>query len=433
MSDTALHKQLIRRGLFRIKPGLQRVRAICTALGNPQNAVPVIHIAGTNGKGSVAACLESILRHAGYRTGLYISPHLRDVRERIQIDRRPITGARFDALAERLLQAEREADLTLTYFEFLTVMAYQAFADSQVDVAVVETGMGGRWDATNIVSHPILTMITSIGLDHTQWLGPTESAIATEKAGILKPKAPLVSGVRGTGAAVIRVAANRLGIAYLEIDKDFKAATDKIVWHLGRQTVRYKSKAQTCRFETALLGNYQADNVGVTLAGIELLNQQGWVIADDAIREGLANVSWPGRFELSSADSGVRILFDGAHNPPAMKRFLNSLQESPWRDVPKIFVFGVYRDKDYVSLLRLIEPHADRILFCSLSGSRTLPARDAAAAWTKSGGRIVNDPATALQTAIHIAKREELIVVTGSLALVGQLHRQPVKRVPCPA
>src|SRR5258708_7130413 len=297
MDYAALINRLSRRGLFRIKPGLDRVRQVLADLGHPQDAVPSIHIAGTNGKGSVAASLESVLRHAGLRTGLYTSPHLRDVRERIQIDRQPISLSAFRTTAQALFNAERRTGITLTYFEFLTVMAFLTFERQAVDVAIVETGMGGRWDATNVLAHPALTVITSIGFDHVQWLGKSETAIAREKAGIIKPGSPLVSGARGHAAGVITTTARREGAFLRQIDRDFQVHVDTISWVRGSQQVRYRTRSQEQIVSSNLLGRHQADNIALVVAGLDVLKEK-WNIPAQAIQDGLSVINWPSPFQL---------------------------------------------------------------------------------------------------------------------------------------
>ena len=424
MDYGALIERLSHRGLFRIHPGLDRVRGVLKTLGNPQDRIPVIHIAGTNGKGSVAACLESVLRKAGYRTGLYISPHLQDVRERIQLQGLPISISRFWEIAQSVLDAEHKAKMKLTYFEFLTVMAFVAFTKDSTDIAVVETGMGGRWDATNVVKQPLLTIITSIGLDHTQWLGKTLQAVAREKAGILKSECPLVLGAIGHPAKIISALAQKLRAPTCILNKDFSVSIRAVQWHEGHQTLDYQViKANRRQITVNLLGTYQADNVALTLAGIDVLNQKGWKITDKSIREGLAAVQWPGRFQLMHLLHGPTLLFDGAHNPDAMKQLLESIHQSPWKRTSKTFVFSAYKDKDYRQMLSMIARDADQLILCTLPGSRSLPARNIRTTLAKSDGHIeiVADPHKALHRAIQKTAKNNLIVVTGSLALVGML------------
>jgi dihydrofolate synthase/folylpolyglutamate synthase len=421
----ALIARLTERGQFRIKPGLERIRAVLDVLGNPQDAVKSLHIAGTNGKGSTAAYLESVLRQAGYKTGLYTSPHLWDVRERIQIGRRPIGVAAFWNAAQGVLEAEQKSGATLTYFEFLTAMAFTVFARERVGAAVIEAGMGGRWDATNALTRPDLTLITSIGLDHTQWLGRTDAAIAKEKAGIAKAGVPLISGARGRAAGVIARQARAMKAPLRELGKDFRVESDSIDWERGRQTLRYTAISSTGLFNIGLLGPHQIENAALALAGLDELVQKGWKIGKAAIHEGLAHAEWAGRFELYSGGAGARILFDGAHNPAALERLLETLKASPWRAAPKTVVFGAYKDKDYTRMLKRIRPQARRIITCTMPGERALAAKDALKAIPRRGraASIVGDPREALRRAIEMTEPDGLIIVTGSLALVGQLSQ----------
>ncbi|OGR89201.1 MAG: hypothetical protein A2992_10105 [Elusimicrobia bacterium RIFCSPLOWO2_01_FULL_59_12] len=443
MDYNTLIARLSRRGVFRIKPGLERTRGVLNALGDPQARLQAIHIAGTNGKGSVAACMESVLRSAGYRTGLYTSPHLWDVRERIQLNRQPIGAAAFRDIAQEVLKAERQVGYTLTFFEFLTVMAFKTFADASVEVALIETGMGGRWDATNVLDHPALTLITSIGLDHVQWLGPSETAIAREKAGILKEGTPLIHGARGRAARAIAACARKKNVPLLQIGRDFYATPGVVQWERSRQALSYTGPAGTRTLTLGLMGRYQLDNAALALAAFETLQKQGWKITEASLRNGMARVNWPGRFQLETLTE-PRVLFDGAHNPPALQRLLDALKASPWHRTPKTFVFGVYRDKDYSRLLAMIRPHAAHLVVCTLPGARALPAKKAAESFGRPdsppqagstgspytrrvsgrntcGVTLVKDPRQALGKALRLTDKNHLVVVTGSLALVGKL------------
>jgi dihydrofolate synthase/folylpolyglutamate synthase len=422
MDYADLMARLTRRGLFHIKPGLERVHRVLLALGDPQNALKTIHIAGTNGKGSVAAYLESMLRHSGLRTGLYTSPHLWDVRERIQINRKPISATKFWEVGQRVLNAESQTGVSLTYFEFLTVMAFLTFQQDRVEAAVIEAGMGGRWDATNVLAQPALTAITSIGLDHMKWLGRTEEAIAREKSGIIKPGVPLVCGARGVAARVMENATSAKKSQLFQIDKQFHAETQSVDWR-KRQRITYTGITGHRRsVDLGLLGTHQTDNAAVALAGLEILQKNGWAISDSAVARGMAEANWPGRFQLMRTPEGRLILFDGAHNPPALERLLSTLDESPWARSCKTFVFGVYRDKDYKRMLKRLRPHAVQIIACTMPGKRALPAQAAAEAMRSFGSvRTISDPHRALQTALETSDPTDLVVVTGSLTLVGIL------------
>lgn len=424
MTYASVLRRLHRRGFFVIKPGLDRIGAILTYLGEPQDKVPCIHIAGTNGKGSVAASLESILRHAGYRTGLYTSPHLVEVRERIQIQRKMISTSRFRSVAERVFSAEAQLGLKLTYFEFTTAVAFLTFAEEPVDIAVVEVGMGGRWDATNTIKRPLLSCITSIGLDHTQWLGKTEATIAREKAGIIKPGVPVVSGVRGNPGLVIAKAAHRIGSPLWQIGKQFKAHAETAMWTKASQRIRYTGLTGTTRtMALHLLGKHQVDNGALALACSEALQQSGWKIAQKAIEKGLSNVSWPGRLQPVLGPRGIQILFDGAHNPPAIHRLIETLKDSPWAVSPKTFVFSVFRDKDYRSMISSLLPLAKNIIVCTMAGSRALPAQELLryGASSSAAVRLSRNPQEAYRLALRITDPKDVIIVTGSLHLVGEL------------
>jgi dihydrofolate synthase/folylpolyglutamate synthase len=305
-------------------------------------------------------------------------------------------------------------------------MAFVVFAEEPVDIAVIETGMGGRLDATNVIEPPEACVITSIGLDHTAWLGKTESAIAAEKAGIMKIGSILASGARGVAAAVIAQKARDMDVPMRQIDKDFKVDPGEIDWRSGRQQLQFSSIAgHRPAVLFGLLGGHQVDNAGLILAAIDVLIDRGWKIPDAAVHRGLIDVHWPGRFHFWPNTDKAEILFDGAHNPPAMKRFLESLTASPWKTSPKTFVFGAYQDKAYPAMLKLIEPVAKQIILCTLPGPRGLAASKALEALSRrSKCRIVADPLKALQTARETSAVRELIVVTGSLTLTGRLLQE---------
>jgi dihydrofolate synthase/folylpolyglutamate synthase len=427
MKYPELLQSLSRRGLFRIHPGLDRVRTVLDALGNPQDRFRSIHVAGTNGKGSVAVALEALLRHAGYCTGLYTSPHLIDVRERIAIGRVPISIERFEATAEEIFAAERQTQIALTYFEFLTAVAFLAYAETKVDIAIIETGLGGRWDATNVLSRPEVCVITSIGKDHMQWLGRTEIHIAREKAGIIKPGVPIVSGARGRPSRVIAETARRHGASFWPIDQSFAATGLRAVWSGGFQEISYRG-GMGRRFRFGLLGTHQIDNASVACKTGELLQEKGWTIPEAAFREGMARIQWPGRMQILPTPTGPIACLDGAHNVAAVRRLLQTLQASPWHTTPKTWIVGIYRDKEYHSMARLIAPHVEHLVLCRLPGSRGLSTRLLHSAFAAHLDRKINpiasDPATALDKALAITPRDEMIVVTGSLALIGILLKQ---------
>ncbi|UCD82988.1 MAG: bifunctional folylpolyglutamate synthase/dihydrofolate synthase, partial [Desulfobacterales bacterium] len=294
---------------FGIKLGLSTIRKILKGLGNPQNGFACIHVAGTNGKGSVASSLASILYRSGYRTGLYTSPHLVRFNERIQVNTRPIANDRVVAAynaVTRVHRGRREP----TFFEFATAMAFYEFGRQEVDWAVVETGMGGRLDATNVIT-PELSIITNVSLEHQAYLGKTLNLIAGEKAGIIKTRKPVITAIRQKNAyqVVEMVAAEKKAPLY-RLGRDFKIRRHQsgTFSYYGRNNVWHN-------LQTALRGSHQADNAALVLAACELLNEDRTNLALNDIKKGLSTNYWPGRLETVSKDPFI--LLDGAHNRAA--------------------------------------------------------------------------------------------------------------------
>jgi dihydrofolate synthase/folylpolyglutamate synthase len=425
MTYRAFQKNLNRRGMFRIRPDLGRIRKVLATLGHPQNRWPSIHIAGTNGKGSVAAALESVLRAGGYRTGLYTSPHLMDLRERIQVNGAPVTEE-FCSIAEDVLRAERRAQSSLTYFELLTAIAFQSFARLKVDIGIIECGMGGLWDATNVLREPVASLITSIGLDHAEWLGRTESAIASQKAGIIKDRGYVISGARGPGRAAIARAAHSKHATLLQLDADFTAEGLTASLRSGKQTIRFRARGEAPEIiPFGLLGRYQVDNAALVMAAVRRLKALGWSIPALARDYGLSNVRWPGRFQIIRRCRSAEILLDGAHNPPAMKHFLHAVQSSAYRDVPKAFVFSAFKDKDYRSMAGMIMRLASEIYLCPLPGGRGASLSQLRRAYSSAPQPVhtAKNPKEALARALRATPHDALVVVTGSFALVGGILR----------
>jgi dihydrofolate synthase / folylpolyglutamate synthase len=427
----ALHKRLARRGLFHIKPGLERIRVILSALDSPEKAQPAIHVAGTNGKGSVVASLESVLRTAGYRTGLYTSPHLHSVCERIQVNGRPIDQESFVALARDVLRAERRTKTPLTYFEFLTALAFLAFRQLRIDIAILETGLGGLWDATNVITKPLAAVITSIGLDHTQWLGTTEVAIARQKAGIIKSRTPVIAGAEGDAANVIAQQAKKRHAPLLQLGRDFDVRSRGTEWHANRQSFDFYWKGRPQRYQTPLLGRHQVRNAALTLATIHVLRQAGFTIADHAIQQGVRSVRWPGRFQILKGTEGPTLLLDGAHNPPAMRHLIDTIRESTFKSRRKVFVFSAFKDKDYDSMIRIIAPEAASIFVCEMPSNRAAlaPSLVESTRSAEINTFVRETPLAALRDAYAAADKDDLLVVTGSLHLVGMLLTQALRLV----
>ena len=425
---------LYRRGneVLEIHPGLRRIRVLMEALGNPHLKFPALHIAGTNGKGSVAAMAESMLRTAGWRTGLFTSPHLERIQERIRINGSEISSRPFASLISRIssledtLLANARLDARLTFFELVTAAAFLYFAEQEVDIGVIEVGLGGRWDATNIV-RPRTCVITGISYDHTDILGGTLAEIAREKAGIIKAGVPVVSGSRRARArAVIRKEARRMGSRLIEIDRecDVQVTGDR----RGRFTIDLRTPSHLYRkLRLSLAGRHQARNAALAVTAVELLDPLS--VSESAVRRGLAAALWPGRLDAFHAQR--RTLLDGAHNPEAAQLLREHLE---WRRISEVhLVFGAMRDKDLRSIGNILFPIARSIHLTPVSTPRSADPHAIASLHERFRPhmRIHDGPREALRSAWNECSGRGWVLVTGSLYLVGELL--PVVRHAGPA
>lgn len=407
-----------------IKLGLESTRSLLGALGDPQDNYPCVLVAGTNGKGSVSALLAAMAKAAGYKVGLYTSPHLESVEERLRIDGAAIEPERLAPLLESLLAtAQRVEGSSPTYFEILTLAAFQWFAEERVDLAVVEVGLGGRLDATNLCE-PILSLITSIGLDHQEYLGDTLASIAREKAGILRRDEPALVWIEeDEPAEAVRQEAKAKGA-------ELHFAQDEVVVESaeasGWQGARYTLKTERDRYdlEVALLGKHQANNLGLAVRAAETLADAGFARIDRvAIEKGAATCRWPGRLEVVDLPDGRRVLLDAAHNgagAATLDDFLQGVGEKA------TFLFGVLADKDVNEMLRHLLPHAERFVLTTPPNPRAL-APDLVAekiAALRAGVAIEveveAEPGKALDAAL--ARGAELVVACGSIYLLGEIR-----------
>jgi dihydrofolate synthase/folylpolyglutamate synthase len=402
--------------------GLHRTRAMMQALGNPQDTYPSIHIAGTNGKGSVAAMSESILRHAGMVTGLYTSPHLVRVEERLRVNGEQISPRRFSALATRIRKTEASLlkkkilDRPLTTFEFLTCCAFLHFAQEKVDIAVFEVGLGGKLDATNIV-HPLVSAITGISLDHQNYLGRTLTKIAAEKAGIIKEGVPVISGCSAPAPRrVILNQAKAVQAPLLEIGRDaairnMRATRGHYTFDLRTPLREYKN------LRLSLAGEHQTRNAAIAVMAMEALKSFTIKVGD--IRSGLAHTGWSGR--LDAYQSRKRTLLDGAHNPEGAQLLRDFLIKEKEKEVH--LVFGVVRDKNIQGIGSAIFPVAAGIHLTPLTNTRSADPSEVAALHKRYRSRmkIHADMREALNSAWDECSATGLVVVTGSLYLVGEL------------
>jgi dihydrofolate synthase/folylpolyglutamate synthase len=401
--------------------GLDATRNALRAIGEPQNAVPVVHVAGSNGKGSTAAMVESILRAAGLRTGLYTSPHLCRFSERIRVGGEPLDDARFDAAVGAVLERCPEG---LTLFETLTIAAFHAFREEKVDVAIVEVGLGGRLDATNVVERPLATAITSIALEHTAILGDTLDAIAREKAGIARRGVPLVVGPMAPEAMrAIEETARAIGAGPLvRVVSDAASGGDvsATMDAAGRAVIRRGDGAAVVT-PLGLAGAHQIDNAGVAVAIAWQLAER-WPAVHDAVAFGLAGARWPGRLErvLVKAGSGeATVLLDAAHNPHGAATLVRALEDQPVPPERTTLVFGALADKAFVPMLEALAPLAKRRIYTAPKGRAAAPFDELARI---APGDVVPEPRDAVARAIAGASPGELVVVTGSAYLVGEVR-----------
>ncbi len=398
---------------FGIKFGLSKTENLLRAFGDPQDGLRLIHIAGTNGKGSVAAMLASIFSRAGFRTGLYTSPHLVDFRERFQIDGCLIPKeVTLNLIAE--VRSRTDPGEPPTFFEFVTAMAFLYFAREQVDIGIIETGLGGRLDATNII-RPRVTVITPLGLEHQEYLGKTLARITEEKAGIIKAGVPLVTGVTQPSAREILVRTCREKDAPL-----FLAGRDFTTRKTGGGTFTYVGFGRKLKgMRSGLLGDHQIRNAGLALSAALLWPEGPQEVREGDLREGLQSVSWPGRLELASQNP--RIVLDGAHNPKAMGVLARVLPQV--FEYKRLFlIIGVMQDKDISGVLAPIVPLADRIFLTRAEYNRSAAPEHlfSLIKENRERCRLFTGLAEALARAGKEAAPDDLICVTGSLFVVGE-------------
>ncbi|NTW59646.1 MAG: bifunctional folylpolyglutamate synthase/dihydrofolate synthase [Nitrospirae bacterium] len=406
-----------------IKFGLSNSIQLMGLMGDPQRRFQSVHIAGTNGKGSTAAFLACMLRAAGYRVGLYTSPHLVSFTERIRINGVPVTEERVVGLAERVraryenVRSAEGGPLTPTFFEVTTAMAFTCFAEERVDIAVVEAGMGGRLDSTNVIA-PLVSVITNIDLEHTEYLGTTVGLIASEKAGIIKPGVPVVTGaVQPEVLAVIEQQARLAGSPVFRMPQDFGAeqvATDR------EQEFDYRGIfARLPRLRIVMLGRHQVGNACMALAAAECIGKAGMKIPETALRAGLADAVWEGRLERVAQRPDIYL--DGAHNPASAQVLADALRDLKRSYRRMVLVVGILKDKDYRGILDRLVPLADRVVVTRPHYSRALDTASLAAEISTLHGDVASTECVA--EAIDLARREtardDLIIITGSLYTVG--------------
>jgi len=414
-------ERLYKRRAFGVKPGLDGIRALCKALDHPEKNFASIHIAGTNGKGSVAALLEAVLRQCGLHPGLYTSPHLVRFNERIRLDGKDATdemlAASLEVCEEASAAVQASSHYECTFFEIATAMAFVCMREAGTRLAVVETGLGGRLDATNVVQ-PLVTVITRIGMDHEAYLGTTLAAVAYEKAGIIKPGCPVVSAPQEPEAeAVLRKVAE-------DQQAPLTFAPDMVtIEQVGKscesgQNVRLSSeRGLSGKLLLPLHGVHQVENLGVAVAAMELVAEAiNMELRIEMLREGLSLVRWQGRMQYLKSN----VLLDAAHNADAARVLVQSLRKQGWRKV--VLVTAMCADKNTVAVARILSGVAGTVYCCKFSGGRCESPEVLASCYQQNGidAKIIEDPQAALQMAEHDAKDRNLpVVIAGSIFLVG--------------
>lgn len=399
------------------KEGLTNMRKVMARLGNVQDRLAMVHVAGTNGKGSTCAMIERALREAGYKTGLYTSPYIEKYNERIRINGSPIEGEKLAQLVEQVwpaIESSREEGLCITEFELGTVLAFLAFAKENVDIAIIEVGLGGRLDPTNII-RPLVSVITNVGMDHMHFLGDTIEEIAMEKAGIMKPGTPAVLGWQEENVrAVLLDAAKALEIPVME-----PAAQN--VREMSRGTafdVAWTDRTMK-DFTVSLTGRHQAQNAAAALGALDVLKQRGFDrITEEAVRRALNDVHWPGRLEFFG-----NVILDGAHNEPGVKALCAYVDAwLPWEK--NVLLSGMMADKDVACMTQMLAPRAACVVTTQPAIPRAMAAGELARAFEQQGAKAyaVADPKEALQRARELAGDDGTVLCAGSLYLIGEIR-----------
>jgi dihydrofolate synthase/folylpolyglutamate synthase len=418
---------------------LRRMEELLARLGKPHLFAKSVHIAGTKGKGSVAAMLASALIASGYTTGLYTSPHLIDLRERIQVNGELITEAELMAIVEELKPEAEAVNEKATYgklttFELLTALGFAHFKLKGIDFQVLEVGLGGRLDATNVIN-PEVSIITSISFDHTEVLGNTLTAIATEKAGIIKPGGVVVTSPQTEEVArVIEATCLSRGANLIRVGGNI--TWQSLGFDADRQSLQVKGRLNSYRLSIPLLGQHQLENTAVAVAALEVLAEKGFRISEDSIIHGLAQVNWPGRLQILRRHP--LLVVDGAHNAYSAKRLKQSLEhyfgvqakvsltdesQYPHR---AILIIGVSFDKDLAGIVSELAPIFDRVIVTRSRHPRAMAPAPIVAEFAKHGieAQIAEDTPAALTLALSLAEAQDLICVTGSLFVVGEAIEQ---------
>ncbi len=410
---------------YGMKLGLNNITYLLSLFDNPHLKNKTIHIAGTNGKGSTAAMISTILKSAKYKAGLYTSPHLVNFQERFRINGKMISKKDICDLLERLKPAIQKVAKTEgyqhpTFFEVITTMAFLYFHDQNVDFAVIETGLGGRLDATNVCK-PIVSVITNIDYDHMDQLGNTLSAISWEKGSIIKKNTPVLIAQQSLEAENVLVEmANKMNSEFYRVGKEIIYSINKS--SIDGSNLNYSGlQNKYISMDIPLRGSYQAENASLAIATAEVLMSTGYFISEKNIRDGLKNTNWPGRFEIVFKEPLT--ILDGAHNPDGVKKFMEELKRY-LPDKKIVAVIGVFMDKDYRNIIKNVIPFVDNVVLTMAQNKRATPTSILAEESEKyiDKNNIFQEISVdlAIKKAFSIAKNEDIICITGSLYTVGE-------------
>lgn len=405
---------------YGIVPGLDSIRELCRRLGDPQSELKVVHIAGTNGKGSISAYIASVLKAGGYRVGRYISPVIFSYRERIQVGDRNITVKALCQGMERIKEVCQEMVSERlrhpTAFEIETALSFLYFKQKQCDIVILETGMGGLMDATNIVENTLTAVISPVSMDHMKFLGSSPAEIAVQKAGIIKPGSHVISAAQSKDVEkVISEKAESLNCPLIFSDMEKIKNTR---YGLEKQRFDYKNRK---KLEISLAGMYQLENAAVALDVIDVLSKKGFPVSEEDVYRGLADTKWPGRFTVIGKKP--YFVVDGAHNEGGAKRLAESI-DFYFTNKRIIYIMGVLKDKEYEKIIGLTADHADHIITVTPpENPRALPAYELAKEISALHSKVtaVDSLEEAVEMSALLAEKEDVIIAFGSLSFLGRL------------
>ena len=401
-----IKEDLTSKDKFHIKLGLERVSEVLELLGNPQDKIKTIHIAGTNGKGSTSAMLAKILENSGYNVGLFTSPHLIKYNERIKISSKDISDEDLSELLEKVNLLATQNEIVLTEFEALTVVAFLHFQQKKIDIAIIEVGLGGRLDATNVIV-PLVEIITSISLDHTERLGDSIEKIASEKAGIIKPKSIVITNSNNAGLDTIKK---------ISLDNDSKLIIAPEAEYVSYKNGINEIKIENKIYQTNLFGDFQGDNLSLVLKCLEVLPEKGFEIKN--LNESLLNIYWPARMQFLKTN----VILDGAHNPAAAKALRRTLDKN-FPTQKRVWFFGALKNKDFKENIKILFSPEDVVYFVEFEAPNSCKSLDFIDVYSSKSAFFI-DIMQFFRIYDNIINNNNLTIICGSLYLAGQILNQ---------